>query len=150
VLELRNGTRKNEKQFTHSSKPAQNQQTSWLAQGWSTFGARKSHGRPWTYKTHHGLDSREATTFPHIVYSAPLRGSGVRMVFFYWDSQMGVPKSPRLEVPQLCGITTSCADLQLGWGLNQSCSPCRELSKPTHKGIGSIPDFSWLGVKLPV
>jgi hypothetical protein len=40
---------------------------------------------------------------------------------------MGIPKSPRLEVLQLCGTITSCADLWFGWGLNQSFSPCLEL-----------------------
>jgi hypothetical protein len=50
------GTRKSDKQFTHSHKPAQNQQTSWLAQGWTTLGAKSSHGRPQTHKTHHGMD----------------------------------------------------------------------------------------------
>jgi hypothetical protein len=41
---------------------------------------------------------------------------------------MGVPKSPRLGVSQLCGIITSCVDLRSGWGLNWSFSPHREFS----------------------
>jgi hypothetical protein len=41
---------------------------------------------------------------------------------------MGVPKLPRLEVPQHCGTITSGADFRSGRGLNQSCSPHRELS----------------------
>ncbi len=61
--------------FTHSCKPTQNQQTSWLAQGRSTFGARMSYGQPQTHKTHHDPDSGEATTFPHIVYSITPHGS---------------------------------------------------------------------------
>jgi hypothetical protein len=77
MLELRDGIRKSDKQFTHSSKPAQNQQTSWLAQGWNTFGARKNHIRLWTRKIHHNPDSGEAATFPHIVYSTPLYESGI-------------------------------------------------------------------------
>jgi hypothetical protein len=48
--------------------------------------------------------------------------------FLSRDSQMGVPKSLRPRVPQLCGAITSCADLRSGWGLNRSCSPRRELS----------------------
>jgi hypothetical protein len=40
---------------------------------------------------------------------------------------MGVSKSLRLEVLQLCGTITSCVDLWSGWGLNQSCSPCPDL-----------------------
>jgi hypothetical protein len=91
MLELWDGTRKSDKQFTHSNKPAQNQQTSWLAQGWSTFGARTNHRRPRTHKLHHGPNSGEATTLPHIVYSAPPSGSGIRMAFCpgtpTWESQ---------------------------------------------------------------
>ncbi len=63
------------------------------------------------------LNSGEAITFPHIVYSAPPRGSGIRMTF-----------CSGLEVPQLCKTITSCANLWLGWSLNRSCSPCQELS----------------------
>jgi len=37
--------------------------------------------------TYHGLDSGEATTFPHIVFSALLRGSRIRMAVF-----LGTPK----------------------------------------------------------
>jgi hypothetical protein len=91
MLEFWGGTKKSDKQITHSSKLAQNQQISWLAQSWNTFGARMNHMQPWTHKTHHSLDSGEATTFPHIVYSAPPRGSGIRMTFCFetpkWESQ---------------------------------------------------------------
>jgi hypothetical protein len=86
--ELWDGTKKSDKQFTHSLKLTQNQQTSWLAQGWSTFGARMSHGRLRTHKIHHGPNSGEATTFSHIVYSAPPRGNGIQMAFC-----PGTPKS---------------------------------------------------------
>jgi hypothetical protein len=41
---------------------------------------------------------------------------------------MGVPKSPRLGVSQLCETITSGVDLRSGQGLKQSCSPHRELS----------------------
>jgi hypothetical protein len=40
-----------------------------------------------THKTHHGPDSRETTTFPHIVFSAPLNGDYTRMAQFF-----GTPK----------------------------------------------------------
>jgi hypothetical protein len=39
--------------FIHSHNSTQNQQTSWLAQGWSTFGAKKSHGCPNIYSFPH-------------------------------------------------------------------------------------------------
>jgi hypothetical protein len=41
---------------------------------------------------------------------------------------MGVSKLPRLELSWLCEVTTSCVDLQLQWGLNQSYIPRQELS----------------------
>ncbi len=47
--------------------------------------------------------------------------------FLSRDSHLGVLKSPRMGVPQLCGTITSGANLQLRRGLNRSCSPCREL-----------------------
>jgi hypothetical protein len=61
-------------------------------------------GHPWvlgqamstlTHKTHHGPDSGEATTFPHIVFSVPLCGGYIQMAFFSRDSQVGVPKFSR-------------------------------------------------------
>jgi hypothetical protein len=48
--------------------------------------------------------------------------------FFSQDSQMGVSKSPRLELLRFCGTIISCADLQSGWGLKRSCSLCQGLS----------------------
>jgi len=41
------------------------------------------------HKTHHDLDSEEATTFPHIVFSAMLRGDYIQMALF--------PRTPKLE-----------------------------------------------------
>jgi hypothetical protein len=41
---------------------------------------------------------------------------------------MGVPKFPKLRLPQLWRPITLCADLQLRWGLKQSCSPHWKLS----------------------
>jgi hypothetical protein len=78
------------------------------------FGARTTHERFQTHKTHHGPGSGEATTFPHIVYSAPLHSALIQMAFLSRDSQMGVLKLPRLEFRQLCGTITSCANLQSG------------------------------------
>jgi hypothetical protein len=48
--------------------------------------------------------------------------------FLSRDSQSGVPKLSRVGVPGLWTITASRPDLRLGRGLNQSCSPRRELS----------------------
>jgi len=41
---------------------------------------------------------------------------------------MRVPKLSKLELSWLCGVITSCAYLRSRRGLNQSCSPRRELS----------------------
>jgi hypothetical protein len=40
---------------------------------------------------------------------------------------MGVSKFPNLKLPQLWGPIALCENLQLGWGLKQSCSLRREL-----------------------
>jgi hypothetical protein len=87
VLKLRDGTRKSDKQFSYSLESTSNQLTRWLILCWSTFGPRTSHGRLWTRKTHHGPDSGEATTFPHIVFSTPLHGGHIQMAFC-----LGTPK----------------------------------------------------------
>jgi len=48
--------------------------------------------------------------------------------FLAGDSQVGVPKSPRLRLMWLWGAITLRANIGWSWGLKQSCSPCRELS----------------------
>jgi hypothetical protein len=50
----------------------------------------------WTDLIHHGPDLGEATTFPHIVYSALLRGGYIRMAF--------CPGTPKVE-------SRNCPDL---------------------------------------
>ncbi len=47
----------------------QNQPTSWLVLIRNTPGVETSHGQFWTHLIHHGPNSEEATTFPHIVFS---------------------------------------------------------------------------------
>ncbi len=69
---------------------------SWLESILHSFGVGTSHERPWTHLTHHGLDSGEATTFPHIVFSALLRGSHIRMALF-----PGTPKEESRNCPGL-------------------------------------------------
>jgi len=60
--------------------------------------------------------------------------------FLSRDSQGGVPKLPRLKLPQLCRTITLCSNLRLGQGLKQGCSSRRELSNDvshftcTHRG----------------
>ncbi len=44
------------------------------------------------------------------------------------DSQVGILKFLQLGLPQLWRPITLCVDLQLKWGLKQSCSPRQHLS----------------------
>jgi hypothetical protein len=62
--------------------PASKTNTSWLELILHPFGVGTSHGRPWTHLTHHSPDLREATTFPHIVFSALLHGSHIWIALF--------------------------------------------------------------------
>jgi hypothetical protein len=94
----------------------------------------------WTHLTHHGPDSGEATTFPLIVFSAPLHRGYIEMALF--------PGTPKLEcrncpetvpggVPGLWELITP--DFRVGSrrDLNQSCSPRRALSNDvSHSQIG--------------
>jgi hypothetical protein len=64
---------------------------------------------------------------PYSILCTSLRGPHLNG-FLSRDSQMGVSKFPRLELPRLCDAITSCANLGSGWGLKQSCSLCWEFS----------------------
>jgi len=50
----------------------------------------------WTHLTHHGPDSGEATTFPHIVFSVALGGGYIEMALF-----PGTPKEESRNCPKL-------------------------------------------------
>jgi len=85
-----------------------------------------------THKTHHGTDSGEATTFPHIVFSASHRGGYIRMALFpgtpKLESRNCLALESRVGIPGLWTLIAPRLKLGSGQGLNQSCSPCRELS----------------------
>jgi hypothetical protein len=49
-------------------------------------------------------------------------------VILSWDSQMGVPKCPKLGLLQLWAPITLCVNLWLRWGLRKSFSPRQDLS----------------------
>jgi len=68
---------------------------------WHTFDARTNHGQTQTHKTHHSPDLGEATTFPLIVDSMPLHEAHIQMAFCFGTPKMGVPKFPKLGLPQL-------------------------------------------------
>jgi hypothetical protein len=116
------------------------QPTSWLEFILHTLGVGTSHRHPWTHLIHHGPDSREATTFPNIVFSVPLHHTCIRMAFFSRDSQSGVPKLSRFGLLGLWAFITSCLDLRLRWDLKQTCSFPWDLSNDmshstcTHRG----------------
>jgi hypothetical protein len=70
--------------------------TSWLELILHPFGVGTIHGRPRTHLTHHGPDSGEATTFPHIVFSALLHRAHAQMTF--------CPKTPKVESRNCPGL----------------------------------------------
>jgi len=74
---------------------------------------------------------------------------------FSRDSQNGVLKLSRFGLLGLWAFITSHPELGSGQGLNQSYSSPRKLSNGVSHftcmhWIGSILDFLWLGVKLPI
>jgi len=92
------------------------------------------------HETHHGPDSGEATTLPHIVFFASPRRGYIQMALF--------PGTPKLEsrnrseivsirVPGLWELITPDCRVWLRQGLNQSCSPRRDLSNDiSHSQFG--------------
>ncbi len=52
-----------------------------------------------THLTHHGPDSGEATTFPHIVFSVPFRGDYIQMALF-----LGTPKVESRNCPKIVPV----------------------------------------------
>jgi len=61
----------------------------------------------WTHKTHHGPDLGEATTFPHIVFSAAGRGGYIRMAHFVGTPEMESRKCPGWILGTLNGHSSS-------------------------------------------
>jgi hypothetical protein len=86
---------------------------SWLEFILHPFGVGTSHGRPWTHLTHHDPRSGEATTFPHIVFFALLRGSHIQMALFLETPQGGVPKLSRVGLPGLWELISLGSNLRL-------------------------------------
>jgi hypothetical protein len=82
----------------------------------------------WTHKTHHGPDSGISHHLtPYSILCVTSRRGHPNGILSR-DSQGGVPKLSRVGVPGLWTIITSRPNLRSGRGLNQSCSPQRELS----------------------
>ncbi len=76
--------------------------------------------------THPGLGGSHHLPPYSILFTSPRRPHSND--FLSQDSQMGVSKLPRMELPRLCETITSCADLRSGQGLKRSCSPRQKLS----------------------
>jgi hypothetical protein len=101
------------------------------------------------HKTHHSPDSGEATTFPHIVFSAPLHRDYIQMVLFPGTPKLESWNCPEIVLVRVLGlwelITPDCK-VWSQRGLNQTCSPCRYLSNDvSHFQFGGREEVdSWL------
>ncbi len=98
-------------------------QTSWLMHSWNIFGARTNHGHTWIHKIHHGLDLKEATTFPLILFLMINHGGYIQMSFCPKTPKLGVPKFLKLGFSALWSVITSCANFLLRWGLKKKLYP---------------------------
>jgi hypothetical protein len=96
MLELRDGTRKSDKLLINLSQICIQPTPSWLVHILEHLGVKINHGRLWTHKTHHGSDLGEATTFPYIVFSAPLHGTYIRIALY--------PGTPKEEIRNCPGL----------------------------------------------
>jgi len=61
-----------------------------------------SHEQTRIHKIHHGLDLGEATTCPFIVYFVLATGPTSKW-HFVWNSQVGVPKIPKIGISMSLG-----------------------------------------------
>jgi hypothetical protein len=77
--------------------------------------------------THHGPGSGGVTTILPIVYSALLRSTHTQVVVCPRTPKVESRNCPGFGLPRLWDIITSRPDLRSGRGLNQTCSPLREL-----------------------
>jgi hypothetical protein len=90
-----------------------------------------NHEQTRTHKTHHGLNLKETTTFPLILFSMLSHRAYTQMSFCSDTPKLVVSKFPKfskLGLLQLWKPITSFTNLQLRWGLKQSYNPCWELS----------------------
>jgi hypothetical protein len=78
--------------------------------------------------THHSSGSRGVTTILPIVFYVPLRRTCTRMALFPGTPKVESRNYPGFGLPGLWDIVASRPNPQSGRGLNQTCSPLRELS----------------------
>jgi hypothetical protein len=92
------------------------------------------------HKTHHGPDSGDATTIPHIVYSATLRESHIQMAQIPGTPEMESRNCPEIVpsgVPGLWEVIAPRPDLGSQRDFNRSYSPRRHLSNAvSHSRFG--------------
>jgi hypothetical protein len=95
----------------------------------------------WTHLTHHSPDSREATTFPLIVFSAALRRDYIQMALFLGTLKLESRNCLEIVpvgVPGLWELITPDCRVRSQRGLNRSCSPRQDLfNAVSHSQIGS-------------
>jgi hypothetical protein len=92
------------------------------------FGVGTSHGLTRTHMTHHGPDSGGGTTILPIVFFVPLHHTCTRMALFPGTPKVESRNCPGFGLPGLWDIIASRLNLRSGQGLNQTCSPLRDLS----------------------
>jgi hypothetical protein len=92
------------------------------------------------HKTHHGSDSGEATTFPHIIFFAPNFGDYIQMALFPGTPKLESRNCPETVPGGVLGLWALITPDYQVWsrrGLNQSCSPRRDLSNAmSHSQFG--------------
>ncbi len=92
------------------------------------FGVGTSHGLTRTHMTHHGPDSGGVTTILPIVFSTLLRHAHTQVVVCPGTPKMESRNYPGFGLLGLWDIIASRPNLRSGQGLNQTCSPLRQLS----------------------
>ncbi len=75
------GLDQEEAQLIQLLGPASKPTTSWLIHLWKHSWCQDKPRATRTHLTHHGPNSGEATTFPHIIFFALLRRTCIRMAF---------------------------------------------------------------------
>jgi hypothetical protein len=83
-----------------TSKPT----TSWLELILHPLGVGTSHEQPWTHLTHHGPESGEATTFPHIVFIVARGGGYIQMTLFLGTSKLESRNCPEIVPVGVSGL----------------------------------------------
>jgi len=100
----------------------------------------------WTHLTHHRRDSGEATTFPHIIFSAAFGGGYIQMALFPGTPKEESRNCPGLEFRDFGSSYLSAPTFD--WSevltkvvvlLKSFLTPCRTSS--TDVGKRTIPDF---------